>query len=774
MSRSFSLSMLLLASASCLFSQTVADLAAGKAQFEARCGGCHGGDGKGGARAPDVVTPGMIPRRTADEVRELISGGLPANGMPGLSVPEPAMTQLVAFYLSVTAPAMDRPISGDVAAGEKVFFSTGCANCHTRGPKTRVIGPDLASIGAERTMGEIETSIRHPSTKIETGYEVVDVKLNGGETLKAFARNRSNFDLQLQTFDGRFRFLSRDDFESVTVHEKSLMPAMKVSASQMEDLTAFLSRQDGETGALAKLRNAASASASPRFGELLSPKSGDWPSYNGRMDGNRHSGLDQINESNVDKLRPAWTFPVPTAPRDMEMTPLVVDGVMYVTTANTVIALDAEHGREIWRWSQPQTEGVMGDAGSGANRGVAVLGDHVFFVTDHAHMIAIDRITGRKVWDTEMADFRQHYGGTLAPLVVKDVVIGGVGGGDEGIRGFLAAFDVTTGEERWRFWTIPLPGEPLSETWKGSVLPHGCGGTWLTGAYDPELDLLYWPIGNPCPDMNGNEREGDNLYSDSMLALDPDTGELAWHYQYTPHDEFDFDANQPPLLVDMEWEGEQRKLLLHANRNGFFYVLDRSDGELLRAEPFVKKLTWASHIDENGRPVLVPGKRPTYAGNVVCPGMAGATNWPSKSYSPETGLYYVQATEYCQTYTKRDEKWELGKAYFGGASKPAPGDKPSRYLRAIDVKTGKLKWEIHQGDHGWRNWSGILSTASGLIVFGDDSGAFVAVRASDGKPLWRHHMNVSWRSSPMTYMAGGKQFIATAAGDTVVAFAVVE
>jgi alcohol dehydrogenase (cytochrome c) len=259
-----------------------------------------------------------------------------------------------------------------------------------------------------------------------------------------------------------------------------------------------------------------------------------------------------------------------------------------------------------------------------------------------------------------MADHRDHYGGTLAPLVVNDLVIAGVGGGDEGIRGFLAAYKADTGEEAWRFWTVPLPGEPLSETWVGSVLPHGCAGTWLTGTYDPELDLLYWPTGNPCPDMNGDERQGDNLYSDSMLAIEPSTGKLRWHYQYTPHDLYDWDANQTPMLIDTEFQGSPRKLLVHANRNGFFYVLDRTNGEVLLAKPFVEKMTWATGIGSDGRPQKLPAKEPTYAGNEVCPSLAGATNWMSPSYSPSTGLVYVQTVEQCNIYTKRDERDRRG------------------------------------------------------------------------------------------------------------------
>ncbi len=756
-----------LLSGATLAAQPAADLSAGRAQFEARCSACHGGDGKGGPRAPDIVTPGMVQERDADEVRKLVKEGLPGRGMPGFAVPEPDLTHLVAFYLSLTAPAIKSPVSGDSAAGRKLFLDKGCANCHTRSEQARVIGPDLSSLGTERTLGEIEDEIRNPSGWIIPGYRTVEAKLQDGSIVKGFARNQSQFDLQLQTFDGRFEFFDRSEIASLSEPDVSLMPKTALSDQEVEDLVAYLSRLDGKQGPIVGERELPGAVT---WRNLLHPNKGDWPTYNGRLDGNRHSSLDQISPANVAELRPAWSFPI-EAPRDLEMTPVVVDGVMYVTTVNKIHALDAERGRELWTFERPQTPGVMGDAGTGANRGVAVMGDKVFFETDNAHLIAVDRLTGRLVWETVMADFHQHYGGTVAPLVVKDTVIGGVAGGDEGIRGFVAGYDVNTGEEKWRFWTVPLPGEPLSESWKGTVLPHGCAGTWLTGTYDPELDTLYWPAGNPCPDMNGDQREGDNLYSDSMLAFDPATGKLKWHYQYTPHDEFDWDANQTPILADIEWQGRPRKVLLHANRNGFFYVLDRVTGEVLLGKPFVDKLTWASGIGADGRPILVPGKRPTYAGNVVCPGIAGATNWPSKAYSPETGLYYVQATEYCNTFTKNDEEWEQGKGFGGGAAKRAPGDRSERYLRALDPTTGEVKWEILEGDGGWRNWAGVMATANGLVFYGDDSGAFAAVSAVDGKPLWRFQANVRWRASPMTYLAGGKQFIAIGAGRNVTAFA---
>jgi len=353
--------------------------------------------------------------------------------------------------------------------------------------------------------------------------------------------------------------------------------------------------------------------------------------------------------------------------------------------------------------------------------------------------------------------------------VVKDLVISGISGGDEGVRGFLAAYKVSTGERVWRFWTIPAPGEPLSETWVGNALPHGCAATWLTGTYDAQANLLYWTTGNPCPDYNGDERKGDNLYSDSVLALEPETGKLRWYYQFTPHDLHDWDAQQTPMLIDAEFKGRRRQLLAQANRNGFFYVLDRMTGELLLAKPFVEQLTWASGIGTDRRPQLVSGGAPTSAGVKTCPAVEGATNWMSTAYDPETGLFYVMALEKCDIYSKSPEPWERGKSFYGGGTRGAPDEPGRKYLRAIDLQTGKTVWQYPQIGPG-NSWGGALSTAGGLVFFGDDSGAFAAVEAKSGKPLWYFHTNESWKASPMTYLAGGKQYVAVAAGSNILAF----
>ena len=594
------------------------------------------------------------------------------------------------------------------------------------------------------------------------------VRLRDGQTLRGIAKNESTFDLQLLGVDGKLHLLSKDQVAEI-VREKSLMPKVEATPVEMRNLVAYLSRLSTDPNAKAILATGELGPGVP-FAEVAKPKPGSWPTYNGDMSGNRFSPLNQINTANVQGLAPQWIFPIPSAPRPLQVTPVVVDGVMYVTSVNEAYALDARNGREIWHYSRPRSQGLAGDAASGINRGVAVLGDRVFMVSDNAHLFALHRFTGQLIWDVEMADSRQNYGSTGAPLVVNDLVVAGVSGGDEGVRGFLDAYKASTGERAWRFWTVPAPGEPGSETWSGRAMEHGCGATWLTGTYDPEARLLYWPTGNPCPDYNGDERKGDNLYTASVVALDPATGKLKWHYQFTPHDLHDWDATETPVLVDANFRGQPRKLLLHGNRNGFFYVLDRLTGKVLVAEPFVKKLTWASGIGPDGRPILLPGNEPTVEGQLVCPAVAGAANWPSNAYNPATGLFYMFAEESCNIYSKNDQWWEAGKSFYGGGTRRAPDSGGGKFLKAIDIQTGKTKWEIPEIGGGILA-SGLMATAGGLIFYGDGGGAFVAADASNGKLLWHFNTGQSWKAGPMTYTVDGRQYIGMAAGSTIMAFA---
>ena len=403
------------------------------------------------------------------------------------------------------------------------------------------------------------------------------------------------------------------------------------------------------------------------------------------------------------------------------------------------------------------------------NRGVAVAGDKLYMVTDNAHLLALNRVDGKLAWETEVADWHKNYTATSAPLIVGHLVIAGSAGGEDGARGFLAAFDQSTGHEVWRFWTVPLPGEPGSETWKGKGIEHGGANVWFTGVYDAETDTLFWPTGNPGTDYNGDERTGDNLYSDCILALDPKTGKLKWYYQSTPHDLWDWDASETPLVIDANWQGQPRQLLVQGNRNGFFYVLDRTNGKLLLAKQFVKELTWASGIGADGKPIKVPGQEPSDAGTRVCPSQDGATNWYSPSYNPATGLFYMQTNEMCSVYMKRPDKFEYGRPFLGGAESTDRSTKPVRILRALDLQTGVVKWELPQVGL-IPTWGGTLATATGIVFFGEDSGTFSAADAVTGKTLWSYEAGANWHASPMVYQFDGSELIGVAANNTVIAF----
>jgi len=503
-----------------------------------------------------------------------------------------------------------------------------------------------------------------------------------------------------------------------------------------------------------------------RMREVTSEMS--WPTYNGDPGGNRYTAATQIDTTTIARLAPQWMFTVPNT-GTLQGTPVVVDGIMYVTAPNECIALDAGSGRQIWHYQRPRTVGVTQ---GNANRGAGVAGDRVFMETDHAHVIALNRFTGALLWEATLADWHDNYSASSAPLPAGNLVISGVAGGEHGANGFIAAHDQETGREVWRFSTVPKPGEPGSDTWVGTDITHGGAPTWFTGSYDSQLDMVYWPVGNPGKEYNGDDRQGDNLYANCILALDRKTGALKWHYQFTPHDLWDWDATQTSVLIDAMWQGQPRKLMLHASRNGFFYVFDRTNGTLLLAKPFVRNLTWASGIGTDGRPIKLPNQEPSASGTTVCPSQDGATNWFSPSYNAATGLYYLQTFEKCSIYTKTEgANWEAGKSYLGGSQRTAPDPVPQRVLKAIDIHTGAVAWELPQPGPG-NSWGGTLATATGLVIFGEESGALMAVDAVTGTPLWSFQANAAWRASPMSYVFDGRQYVAVAAGSTIIALAI--
>ncbi|MGC2648506.1 MAG: PQQ-dependent dehydrogenase, methanol/ethanol family [Candidatus Sulfotelmatobacter sp.] len=501
---------------------------------------------------------------------------------------------------------------------------------------------------------------------------------------------------------------------------------------------------------------------------LARPVGANWTSYNGDYTGRRYSNLREINVANAAQLRAAWVFH-PGNSQNLEVTPLVVDGVMYITSANDVFALDARTGRMVWHYQRPLSSGLLDDAAAHKNRGVALWQHFVYVETDDAHLLCLDARSGGLRWDIEYADKTKHYGATSAPLVVKGTVIVGTSGGDSGVRGFLAAYDAETGKLKWRFWTIPGPGEFGSSSWPGDAYLHGGGTTWMPGTYDPELNTLYWTTSNPAPDFVGDSRPGDDLYTDCVLALNPDTGELKWYFQFTPHDLFDYDANETPVLADVEQGGGTvQRLLIQANRNGFFYLLDRVTGKFIQATPYVEKLNWAKAIDKSGRPV-VSGLIPTAEGALICPGINGATNWFSPSYNPETKLFFVMALETCNQYFANPKPFAQGQTYYGTGTKLPPDEHAQKILLALSVADGKPVWRYPQIGQG-RSWGGTLITAGGLVFFGDDSGSLEAVDAATGRALWHFNTGQEMRASPMTYAVDGVQYVAVAAGSDIFSF----
>ena len=500
---------------------------------------------------------------------------------------------------------------------------------------------------------------------------------------------------------------------------------------------------------------------------LTQPVGADWTSYNGDYTGRRYSSLREINTRNVAQLRAAWVFH-PGNSQHLEVTPLVIRGVMFITSANNVFALDARTGRTVWHYERPVSSGLLDDAAAHKSRGVAVWHDSVYAETDDAHLLCLDARSGGLRWDVEYADKRKQYGATSAPLVVKDSIIVGTSGGDSGVRGFVAAYDAVTGKLKWRFWTIAGPGEFGSSSWPGDSYLHGGGTTWLPGTYDPVLNTLYWTTSNAAPDFVGDTRPGDDLYTACVLALNPDTGKLKWYFQFTPHDLYDYDATETPVLVDAEENGAMRHLLVQADRNGFFYVLDRSDGKFLRATPFVAKLNWAKGIDAAGRPILTD-RIPAAKGTYICPGITGATNWFSPSYNPDTKLFYVMALESCDEYFAIPRQFTHGETFYNTGTKAPPNEHWQKILLALSVADGKPVWRYPQVGRG-NSWGGTLTTASGLVFFGDDAESFEAVDAATGRPLWHFNTGQKFVASPMTYAVDGVQYVAIAAQSDIFTF----
>jgi alcohol dehydrogenase (cytochrome c) len=493
----------------------------------------------------------------------------------------------------------------------------------------------------------------------------------------------------------------------------------------------------------------------------------DWLTYGRNLASWRYSELSQIHAGNVKRLSLEWVFQT-NVPGKNETTPLVKDNMMYVTgPENTAFALDLATGKQLWRYSKPIPKGVNACCGN-VNRGFAILGDVLYKVNLESTLVALDASSGAVLWETVIDDYKRGYTATAAPLVVKDKVIVGIAGAEFGTRDFLDAYDAKTGKRVWRFWTVPAPGEFGGDTWPANTKAYerGGGSTWITGTFDPDLNLIYWGTGNPGPDMNGDVRPGDNLFTCSLIALDADTGKLKWHFQFTPHDVHDWDSTSDPVLLDLQHEGRKVKAVIMANRNGFYYALDRTNGRMLTAKSYTE-VSWAKGIGKDGRPILVDGQDPTEQGNKACPGGGGGHNWQATAYSPQTGLYYFPSTDGCHMYYRTNQEYVEGQ-WYQASTFTGEGLFPKGSIIAVDPATGETKWK----------WgmvipptAGVLATAGGLVFSGDRDGYFFALDAKSGKPLWHKNLGGMVIAPPVTWSRGGRQFVTIAAGGSIYNFA---
>jgi len=774
----------------------------GQRLFAATCQACHGVGAQGDRErgAPALTARGFKHGDNDGEIFRTIRSGVAGTQMPPYAALSDQQTwQLVAYIRSVqeaaaatgTPVTRSAPADGNGSAGEAVFFgkTANCASCHEINGRGGIVGPDLSNAG-RLDPAAIRQKITAPSTPIPGGRGertsipvTVVVKTRDGKEIRGVRRNEDTFSLQMVDAAGQLHLLDKLQLASLTVENKSLMPddfATRLTAAEIDGLVAYLRGQQARNPAVLAAQPMAPGGLT--YDRLIKSgaEPGNWPMYWGNYQATHYSPLAQITTANAPRLRPAWTFPL-IGGTVMEGTPLVVDGVMYATGAGnptTVVAIDARSGRQIWRFARQQkvTNPFQINPFS---RGVAILGQRVYVGTLDAALVALDARTGRQLWEVQVADSMLGHNITSPPLVLKDKVIVGVAGGEFGTRGFLDAYDAVSGKPAWRFYTIPAPGEPGNDSWKGDSWKTGGAPTWLTGSFDPELNTLYWTIGNPAPQIDRSTRgDGDNLYSNSVVALDPDTGRLKWHYQFTPNDGHDWDSVQDVVLVDRPWRGQPRKLLLHADRNAHFYVLDRLTGQFLSGTPFVYQ-NWNSGFDDKGRPRPVAKSNSSPEGTfLVYPTLVGGTNWQSPSYSALTGWFYLEFAEGGQQYASAPAAMTAGQQYTGSgrASTPAvrgPADPaPNAGIKALDPETGKTMWTFPLIQGSLTN--GVLATAGNVLFASSRDGNLIALDSKTGALLWHFQTGGDHAASPMSYAVDGRQYVALAAGNVIVSFALVE
>jgi alcohol dehydrogenase (cytochrome c) len=671
----------------------------------------------------------------------------------------------------------------------------GCLSCHQFNGKGTPVGPDLTFTAL--SADQIQAFIENPNATAAAGgggrgrggrggrggggaaHATVTATTVDGNVYKGTRKSQDSFSIQMVDTAGVFHSFDRASLKDLKIDMTSLMPsdfATRLSAAEIRDVAAYLKASADPAAA------ADPAHAVLTWNRILnsSKEPANWTTYWGDLAGTHYSALSEITAANAKNLQAQWTAPIP-GEGQIQATPLVVDGIMYTTGpvgaanagATQVLALDAKTGKVLWRYDRPQKERNPYE-NNRVNRGVSILDNRLFVGTLDAALVALDAHTGKQLWEVQLADTKEGYELTCPPLVVKDKIITGISGGEFGIRGFLEAYDPTTGKKLWHWNAIPGPGEFGNDTWGGDSWQHGAGGTWLTGVYDPSLNLVYWTVGNPGPVINGDMRKGDNLFTASVVALDPDTGQRKWHYQFTPNDTHDWDSTEDTILVDRQWHGQARKLMMHADRNGVFYVLDRTNGKLLSATPFVRA-TWVKEWDANGRPVFADNWRANAEGVTVYPSLGGGTNFQAPSYSSKTGWYYLTYHDSPGNYSAGPQAYEAGRQYqgrgngggFGGP--PAGGEPNTQGVMAIDPETGKVQWKFELAQAALP--PGVLATAGNVVFAATTEGYFIALDAVSGKLLWKFNAGAPLAASPMSYAVDGRQYVSISGAGGVLTFA---
>ena len=753
---------------------------AGKLVYNRTCQVCHGGEARGD-RGPALASGKFEHGGEDDEIFGNIRNGIQGTQMPAFpKLPADDIWRLITYFrsLSGTLSATDETVPGSVAAGEKIFFGKGaCSNCHQVNERGIAVGPDLSEAGKD-SAESLRRNILEPNSKrnqmmrlFGIGRTAVGIKTKEGREIIGMKHSEDTFNLVMTDMKGNVLLLDKQDLVEEHTPGKSLHPdsyEKQFSASELQDVIAYLKSLKERDFRKTESVDMSGGVSFERIRDAQA-EPWNWLTYWGNYQGHHFSDLKQITKKNVGQLQARWAAQLP-GPSVVESTPLVVDRVMYTSgSPGQVFALDARSGLQIWNYQRKQKV-INPYQTNPFNRGVAVLNNRVFFGTLDSSLVALNATTGLPVWETSIADTLKGYTVTAAPLAIKDKIIIGVAGGEFGIRGFLDAYDARTGKRVWRFDAIPGPGEFGHDTWSGDSWKHGSGGTWLTGSYDAESNTLYWGVGNPGPDINAEVRRGDNLFTCSVVALDASSGQRKWHYQFTPGDSHDWDATEDLILTDGLFAGVQRKLLLQADRNGMFYVLDRGEGKLLRAEPFVHQ-SWNKGFDKEGRPILTTGWDSSPTGNVVAPDLGGATNWQAPSFDSERGVVYVAFHESSLKYIRTAANYEEGRTYMGGTMGPG-GDEQVSGIRAIDSVTGKVRWEYRLARQSLS--AGVLATAGEVVFAATAEGNVIALDASTGKALWHFQTGASISSAPISYGISGKQYVAIAAGSAIYSFALPE